>query len=319
MTKYKSVTAFAPATVANVGCGFDIMGFAVEGIGDKVTVSVNAEGDNSSIELKGEYGHLIPSERHRNTAGVAVDAFLKAIGGSELGLKISLEKNLPLGSGMGSSAASAAAAVYALNQLLGSPLSTPYLIPFAMEGERIACGTAHADNVAPSLLGGFVLIRSYEPLDIIPVNCPDDLFVALVHPHMQLNTADSRKVLDKDISVEKAVIHSANTAGFMVALLNSDYELLKRSMSDGIAEPKRKHLIPGFEAIKNAAISAGAIGCGISGSGPSVFSICRGEKSLLKITEVMKKGFLNAGLESEAFSSGLNAPGAFVTEIIESD
>jgi len=317
MTKYKSVTAFAPASVANVGCGFDIMGYAVEGTGDSVTISVQDNADNSKVILNGLYGHLTPADRNKNTAGVAVDAYLKAIGKSDLNLNITLEKNMPLGSGMGSSAASSAAAVFAVNYLLGNPLRTMELIPFAMEGERIACGYAHADNVAPSLLGGFTLIRSYLPLDVIPVKGPDDLFSVIVHPHIEINTSDSRRVLKNEVSVENAIIQSANTAGFMVALIKGDYELMKRSMSDLLAEPYRMQLIPGFDTVKNAAMATGAIGCGISGSGPSVFALCKGESTARLVAKVIQYEFLKIGLHNEAYVSKTNAPGTRITESIE--
>ena len=317
MTKYKSVTAFAPATVANVGCGYDIMGYAIEGTGDSVTISVQDNTDNSKVILHGLYGHLTPAERSKNTSGVSVDAYLKAIGKSDLNLNITLEKNMPLGSGMGSSAASSAAAVFAVNYLLGGPLSTTELIPFAMEGERVACGSAHADNVAPALLGGFTLIRSYRPLDIIPVQGPDDLYSAIVHPHIELNTSDSRRVLKNEVSVENAIIQSANTAGFMVALIRGDYELMKRSMSDLLAEPYRMQLIPGFDAIKNVAMLSGAIGCGISGSGPSVFALCKGESTARLVAKVIQYEFFKIGLLNEAYVSKANAPGTRITEAVK--
>ncbi len=317
MIKYKSVTAFAPASVANVGCGFDIMGFAIQGIGDKVTVNLINESNNSTVILKGKYGHLVPAERHKNTAGVAVDAFLQATGNSHIKLEIILEKNMPLGSGMGSSASSSAAAVFAANHLLGNPLTTSELIPFAMEGERIACGTAHADNVAPALLGGFVLIRSYSPLDIIQVESPGDLYSAVVHPHIEINTSDARRVLKNEVSVENAIIQSANTAGFMVALIKSDYDLMKRSMSDLLAEPKRIQLIPGFEEIKNSAMRSGAIGCGISGSGPSVFALCQGQENASTVAAVIQAGFTKIGLFNEAYVSQLNSKGTSIVDLVE--
>jgi len=319
MTKYKSVTAFAPASVANVGCGYDIMGYSVDGIGDRVTISLKPGVDDSKIILTGAYGHLTPSDRNKNTAGVAVDAFLEAVGKSDISLEIILEKNMPLGSGMGSSASSSAAAVYAINFLLGNPLSAIELIPFAMEGERIACGTAHADNVAPALLGGFTLIRSYKPLDIISVKCPDELYSAIVHPQIELNTSDARRVLKKEVSYEDAIIQSANTAGFMVALIKGDFELLKRSMSDLLAEPYRMQLIPGFDAIKNAAMQAGAIGCGISGSGPSVFALCKGESIANQVAKVISDGFSKIGLNNEVYVSKANAAGTRIVESIRLD
>ena len=313
MDTKKSITAFAPATVANVSCGFDIMGFAIDAIGDKVNVSIENIKENKVI-MSGAYGHLIPTAWEKNTASVAVQAYLNAIGKSDLQVQISLEKNMPLGSGMGSSASSSAAAVYAMNYLLGSPLATIELVPFAMEGERVASGSAHADNVAPSLLGGFVLIRSYQPLDIISVPCPDDLFCAVVHPHIELHTADARRILQHDIPLGDVIKQTANTAGFMVALLNKDYELLGRSMSDLLAEPKRTRLIPGFDDAKRAAMKEGALGCGISGSGPSIFALTQGESTAKKVAQVIKQAFLKVGLDSEAFTSSLNVQGARIIE-----
>jgi homoserine kinase len=312
MKKINSVTAFAPATVANVGCGFDIMGFALRGSGDKVTITRQKTGDNSFISMSGQYASLIPAERSKNTAGVAVDAYLVATGNTNINLRIVLEKNLPLGSGLGSSASSAAAGVFAVNQLLGSPLTTNELIPFAMEGERAACGSAHADNVAPSLLGGFLLIRSYSPLDIIKVKCPDELYCAVVHPHIELKTSDARRILKRDIPMQDVIRQSANAAAFMIGMMSEDYELLGRSISDLLAEPKRTQLIPGFDKARNAALEAGAIGCGISGSGPSVFALCKGESLAENIAGIISKTFYLCGLGSDMMVSSLNSPGASI-------
>jgi homoserine kinase len=314
--KFRSVTAFAPGSVANVGCGFDIMGFAIQGTGDMVTVSTGRESRGDEIKLSGPYGHLIPAARNKNTAGVAVDAFLAATGNQGLKPDISLEKNMPLGSGLGSSAASSAAAVFAVNKLLGDLLPVNELIPFAMEGERVACGTAHADNVAPSLLGGFVLVRSYNPLDIIRITCPDDLYCAVIHPHIELKTSDSRRILKKDIPINDVIKQSANAAGFMVGLLKCDYELLGRSIHDLLAEPKRTQLIPGFETARRSALEAGAIGCGISGSGPSMFALCKGKASAVTVAEAISGSFSGEGLMTDTFVSILNSPGASVTDSV---
>jgi homoserine kinase len=310
--KEKIVTAFAPASVANVGCGFDIMGFALKGYGDKVTVKISQGTDNSIISMSGPYAGLIPAGRDKNTAGVAVDAYLAATSGQNICLNIALEKNLPLGSGLGSSASSSAAAVFAVNELLGRPLEIKELIPFAMEGERIACGSAHADNVAPSLLGGFVLIRSYDPLDIVQVKCPDDLFCSVVHPHIELKTSDARRILKHEIPMQDVIRQSANTAAFMVGIIREDFELIGRSINDLLAEPRRIQLIPGFEAVKKVALKSGAIGCGISGSGPSVFALCRGESLANELAGKIQNAFSVAGLESDAMISSLNSPGAYI-------
>lgn len=305
-----TITAYAPATVANVSCGFDIMGFAIDAIGDEVTLELLNPDDENKVTCIGPYGHLIPTAWEKNTASVALRAFLTSIGKSDLRFHITLKKNMPLGSGMGSSASSSAAAVYAANKLVGKPLTTTQLIPFAMEGERVASGSAHADNVAPSLLGGFVLIRSYDPLDIISVPCPEDLFCAVVHPHIELHTSDARRILQRDIPMGDVVKQTANTAGFMVGLLNQDYDLIGRSMSDLLAEPKRTQLIPGFDQAKLAAMDAGALGCGISGSGPSIFALCKGDEIATQVAKVIQQQFLHVGLESEAFLSSMKVGGA---------
>jgi len=311
MQLLKKVTAFAPATVANVSCGFDIMGFAISGTGDKVSVEYAKENE---VILSGAYGHLIPSAFEKNTASVTISALLKAIKKQDLKFKISLEKNMPLGSGMGSSASSSAAAVFAVNHLMGNLFTVKELIPFAMEGERVASGSAHADNVAPSLLGGFVLIRSYSPLDIVHVPCPEDLFCAVVHPQIELHTSDARRILQRDIPMSDVIKQTANTAGFMLGLLIEDYDLLGRSMNDLLAEPKRVLLIPGFEEAKKNALLAGALGCGISGSGPSVFALSKGKETAIQIAEVIKKSFLQVGLASESYVSSMNVQGTYIID-----
>jgi homoserine kinase len=212
----RSITAFAPATVANVSCGFDILGFAIDGMGDKVTVSVNNQEKLCVTGITGDGGNL-PLEVEKNTCSVAIQALLNQLGTSQ-GIDIYLEKGLALGSGMGSSAASAAAALVAANALLGNPYSKEELVPFAMEAERIACGSAHADNVAPSILGGFVLIRGYEPLDIVKLPVPKGIYCTLVHPHIELKTSDSRSVLRKQISLKESTVQSGNIAGFIAGL-----------------------------------------------------------------------------------------------------
>ena len=308
----KAITGFAPASVANVGLGFDFMGFALQGAGDRVTIAFGKDGYATKIKMSGKFGSLIPDDPLQNTAGVAVNAMLKAKGLEGLKLEISLEKNLPLSSGLGSSASSAAAALIALNELLGNPFTIEGLIPFAMEGERAACGTAHADNVAPSLLGGFVIIRSYNPLDIIRIKCPDDLFCAVIHPHIQVKTSDARRILKRDIPLSDVTRQCANVSGFVTGLLREDYDLIGRSMHDLLAEPQRINLIPGFAQVKQAVLESGAIGCGISGSGPSIFALCRGEMNAGIIAKAMKNSLSETGLDSDSFISSLNAKGASV-------
>ena len=311
MTK-NTVKASAPATVANVSCGFDIFGFAVEAPADEVIVTLNDSGIVTILRIEGDEGRL-PMDAGRNTAGVGVAAYLKKIG-SRKGAEITLFKNLPLGSGMGSSAASSVAALVAINSLHGDPLTRQDLLPFAMEAERIACGSAHADNVAPSLLGGFVLIRGYDPLDVVGIPTPEGLFCTLVHPHIELRTEDSRRVLKPSIPIRDAITQWGNIAGLVVGLMKPDFALISRSLHDVVAEPIRSVLIPGFDMIKESAINSGALGCGISGSGPTIFSLSGDIKIAHSIGEIIQQQFTSFGLKSDVFVSRINREGAKVTE-----
>jgi homoserine kinase len=306
----KSIKAIAPATVANVSCGFDIFGFAVEAPADEVILTITAEPGVKIKSIEGDRGKL-PLEASLNTAGVAVIEYLKKVQ-SPHGIEIELKKNLPLGSGMGSSAASSAAALIAVNELHGNPLTREQLLPFAMEAERIACGSAHADNVAPSLLGGFVLIRGYEPLDVATIPTPDALFCTLVNPHLELKTEDSRRVLKPAIPMRDAITQWGNIAGMVVGLMKPDYELIKRSLHDVVAEPIRSLLIPGFDSIKQLALEAGALGCGISGSGPTIFALSATRETAEQVGKVIQEAFTKMELKSDVYVSKINKEGASV-------
>lgn len=306
-----SVKAIAPATVANVTCGFDVFGFAVEHPFDEVTVTLKDEPGVVITKIVGDDGRL-PLAVEKNTASVAILEFLKSTG-IEKGISIELAKHLPLGSGMGSSAASSVAALVAVNHLFGEPKKKHELLPFAMEAERVACGSGHADNVAPSLVGGFVLVRGYDPLDVISIPTPDSLFCTLVHPQLELKTEDSRKVLKVSVTLKDAVKQWGNIAGMVAGLMQSDYDLIGRSMHDYIVEPIRSVLIPGFENIKALALKAGALGSGISGSGPTIFSLSKDADTAKKIGEVMQKHFDLFEVDSEIYVSKINSKGAVVT------
>lgn len=308
----KTVHAFAPATVANVSCGFDIFGFAVESPGDEVILTLSDVPGVRLTKIEGDQGRL-PLDANKNTAGVAIQAFLKHID-KDQGVEIVLRKNLPLGSGMGSSAASSVAALVGMNRLLGEPFARKDLLPFAMEAERIACGSAHADNVAPSLLGGFVLIRGYDPLDVVNIPTPENLYCTLIHPHVELNTMDSRQVLRMNIPLKDAVVQWGNIAGLVAGLMKSDFGLISRSLKDVIAEPIRSMLIPGFDTIKLKAKEHGALGSGISGSGPTIFTLSTDEKTARNLGEVISAEFEKFRLESEVFVSRINPLGACVLE-----
>jgi homoserine kinase len=307
-----SVEVFAPATVANVASGFDVLGFALERPGDRVRLTRKAEKAVRILSVEGDGGRL-PLDPGRNTAAVAISRYLEALGGP-FGVDIQLYKGMPLSSGLGSSAASAVAAVYAVNLLAGEPLQVTELLPFTMGAEQVACGTAHADNVAPSLLGGFVLIRSYEPLDIVRLPVPAGLSAAIVHPHTEIRTEDARRILKKELRLADAVRQWGNLAALVAALYEGDLQLLSRSLQDVVAEPRRALLIPGFDRVKAAALESGALGCSISGSGPSLFALCASTEIAERAGRAMQEEFASTGLESDVFVSPINPVGPRVLE-----
>ncbi|MGF7217310.1 homoserine kinase [Spirosoma lacussanchae] len=304
----KSINVFAPATVANVACGFDIFGFAVDNPGDKITLTLREEPGVTITDIIGDDGRL-PREAHRNTAGIAIQSYLQHIDRTDVGVDAVLHKQMPLGSGLGSSAASAVAGVFAINELLDRPLTTRQLIPFAMEGERIACGSAHADNVGPSLLGGFVVVRSYQPLDVIRIDTTANLFCTLVHPDIEVNTKDARFILKNEVSLKNTITQMGNVAGLIAGLMTPDYDLISRSLVDVIIEPVRAILIPEFNEAKQAALESGALGCSISGSGPSMFALSRDADTASRVGAAMQQAFLGVGITSEAYISEINRQG----------
>lgn len=306
----ESIRAFAPATVANVSCGFDILGFAIDEMGDQVEVSFSKTPGLKVVKIEGDGGRL-PYEADKNTCTVAIQSMLNQLGYKK-GMEVSLFKGLPLGSGMGSSAASAAAALVAANALLGFPFDKKDLVKFAVEAERIACGAAHADNVAPSLLGGFVLIRDYEPLDVIKLPVPKGLYCTLLHPHLELNTSDSRSVLKKQISLKDSTIQSGNIAGLIAGLFQEDFDLISRSLKDVIAEPTRALLIPGFYELRDAIQSIGALGSGISGSGPTIFVLSPSKEIANQVGAKGCEVFNKIGLDLDIYISEVNDKGAYV-------
>ena len=310
--KQGRIKIFAPATVANVTCGFDILGFAVHEPGDEVVIETKADPGVDLVEITGDQG-LLPTDPAKNTVTVAMRHMLEQIPCAQ-GFQVKVHKKMPLGSGLGSSAASAVAGVYGLNQLLGAPLSPEELLPFAMQGEAIACGEAHADNVAPALLGGFVLIRSYQPLDVIPLQAPPDLYASIVHPHIEIATKDARSILKNKISLTDAVTQWGNVAGLVSGLHRGDYQLIGRSMTDVVVEPVRAMLIPGFGQVKNAALDSGALGCGISGSGPSIFALSKGLSIAQAVANSMGQAFDEMGIGSEQFVSQINSKGPQILE-----
>ena len=312
-SKLQEVRVFAPASVANVSCGFDVMGFALEQPGDEIVARRSDKPGIRITKITGESGAL-PTSVDQNTAGVAVKKLLDHLG-SQARIELEIHKKMPLGSGLGSSAASSVGAIVAVNQLLGSPYNVKELLPFAAEGERVACGTAHLDNVAPSLFGGFVLIRSQDLLDVIQLDCPKPLFATVVHPDIEIKTEDTRNILRRDIPLHKAVDQWGNVGGLVAGLLKGDYDLISRSLEDEIIEPIRSVLIPGFDHVKNAALEAGALGSGISGSGPSIFALSKSRDSAEKVGEVMEQAFDRIGLANEVYISEINKQGPRILEV----
>ena len=318
----KTVTGFASATIGNVACGFDVLGFAITEPGDEVILTLREDSTEklpvSITSISGD-GRALPRDPKKNTSSFVVLKFLEYIRTHKKldfkgHIELELKKNLPLSSGMGSSAASAAAALVAANELFGKPCSKMELVNFAIEGERVACGSAHADNAAPAMLGNFVLIRSYNPIDLITIPPPDNLFCTLSHPHIEVRTAYARSVLPRTVSLKTATEQWGNVGALVSGLLTSDYELIGRSLVDVIAEPKRALLIPGFYAVKNAALEAGALGCSIAGSGPSIFAFSSSPETAAKVGEAMQNAFLNIreNLQSDIWISPVCKEGAKV-------
>ncbi len=306
----RTVRVFAPATVSNVVCGYDIFGFALSEPGDEVQAWLVDEAGVFIEAVHGDGGRL-PLEAEWNTAGVAVSRMLEKAGASQ-GIALEIHKKMPLGSGMGSSAASAAAAAFAANILLDSPFQTRELLPFCLEAERTACGAGHVDNAAPSLLGGFILVRSYDPLDVVSLPVPPGLFCTVIHPRMEVNTGQARRMLPSSIPLVKAVRQWGNVSGFTAGLIQGDFDLIRRSMEDVIVEPVRSSLLPHYHETRRAAMEAGALGCGISGSGPSMFALSSSLETALETALAMKKSSLELGLPCEEYVSALSQPGARV-------
>lgn len=299
------IKVYGPATVSNVGPGFDLMGFALELPGDEMIVRRNG---TSKLVLSNQTEWDLPMDPEKNVAAVAATSMLHELGSCE-GFDLVFTRKIPPGSGVGSSAASCVAAVMGINELMGSPFEALDLVSFAMEGEKVASGATHADNIAPALLGGITLIRSLDPLDIKHIPYPDDLWCAVVHPHLEIKTVESRKLLPEMIPMETALKQCGNLAALVAALSSGDYPLISRSVSDVFAEPYRTGQLPDFEQLKESALQAGSVGTGLSGSGPSVFSLCRGEEMAAHVGQVKKDHFSTRGIESRIYVSRISDAG----------
>ncbi len=304
------VTAFAPASVGNITVGFDVLGMAIANPGDEVTVQFNDRKEVRIVEITGDGGKL-PLAAEKNTATVAIISLLQHLG-SEQGMDVTIHKKMPFGSGLGSSSASAVAGAYAANELLGAPFTKNELITFALDGEAIASGGRHADNVAPCMLGGITLIRGYNPLDIITLPVPDNLHCSVIYPEIEILTKAAREILPKEVPMKDAISQIGNIAGFVSALYQNDLALLSRCMSDTLAEPYRATLLPDFEKVRNAALYGGALSFGISGSGPSMFAFSDSAAKAGQVGELMKKALDRQGVGNMVFVSKVNEKGVVI-------
>jgi homoserine kinase len=305
------VTAFAPATVSNVACGFDVLGFPMEEPGDTVSARLT---DTPGVQIDAVLndGGRIPRDPEKNTASVAAKAMLDILGAKQ-GVALTITKGLPLSSGLGGSAASAAAAVVAVNAIVGGNASVDQLVAAALIGEGLGAGGAHPDNVVPAICGGFVLVRHPDPPDIVRLPVPNGLTCVVVHPDLEIETAKARALLGTTVPLKDAVRQWANLGALVDALHRGDFDLLARSLEDSIAEPRRAPLIPGLANIKKAAVDAGALGSGISGSGPSIFALCRNRAVADRVAEAMTAAVRKEiGGQSQTYVSSISSRGAHV-------
>jgi homoserine kinase len=305
----KQIKIHAPATIANLVCGFDILGMAIKSPYDEMTLSLR---DEPGIIIKHTDEYQLPEAAEKNVAGVSLQALMDDYK-KPVGFNVTIHKNIKPGSGLGSSAASAAGAVVAANHLLGNFFSKEDLVRFAMNGEKLAGGVKHADNVSPCIYGGVTLVRSIFPLDIIPLNSPD-LFVTIVHPQIEVRTSDSRQILRKEVLLKDAIKQWGNIGGLITGFMKNDCELIGRSLEDVIVEPVRSILIPGFDEVKSKCKNAGALGGGISGSGPSIFMLSKEEETADKVEAIMKEIYEKIGVDYKTYVTQINPHGVKILE-----
>ena len=295
----------APATIANLVCGFDILGLAINSPQDEMELSLSNE---PGIRIKHIDGYNLPTEPAKNVAGASLIALMEEYHDKTIGFDLTINKIIKPGSGLGSSAASSAGAVVGANQLLNNHFSKPDLVRFAMNGEKVASGVKHADNITPCIYGGVTLIRSIFPLDIIELSAPP-MYVSVVHPQIEVKTSDARQILRKEVQLKDAIKQWGNIAGLVAGFLKSDYELIGRSLEDVIIEPIRSILIPGFDDIKKFCKEAGALGGGISGSGPSVFMLSKEEDTAKAVEQIMKEVYNTIGVDYHTHVTTVNNQG----------
>jgi len=306
----KEIRIFSPGTVSNVSCGFDVLGFCLDTVGDEMVVRISSE---KGIRITKIEGFDLPFETHKNVAGVSAQALIEDLK-PDCGFEIEIYKFIKPGSGIGSSAASAAGSVFAINELMGRPYTKTELARFAMKGEALASQSEHADNIAPVIFGGFTLVKSISPLEILRLPIPEELYATIIHPQIEIKTAEARAILPKSVPLQDAIIQWSNLGSLVHALHNEDYELLQRSLHDSIVEPYRSKLIPHFEDIKLATLASGALGIGISGSGPSIFALSKGEKTAKDVEDAMRKVYIKTAIQFETYVSKINSKGIKIIE-----
>jgi homoserine kinase len=301
------IKVFAPATIANLVCGFDVLGLALKDPQDIMKVKLS---ETPGIRIQHEDAFNLPTIPEENVAGVSLLELMQDLDNT-YGFEVTIDKHIKPGSGLGSSAASAAGIVVAANYLLGNIFSKEDLVRFAMAGEKLASGVKHADNISPCIYGGVTLIRSIFPLDIVSLPAPP-MFVAVVHPQIEVKTSDAREILRKEVLLKDAIKQWGNIAGLVAGFMKNDYGLISRSLEDVIIEPVRSMLIPGFDDVKKKSLDAGALGGGISGSGPSIFMLCEKEGTAKKVEKIMKDVYDNTGLLYHTYITTINNEGIVV-------
>lgn len=300
------IKIFSPATVANVSCGFDVLGFCLDSIGDDMVVRKTSK---KGIHITKIEGYDLPFEAKKNVAGVSALALIEDAN-PDCGFEIEIYKNIKPGSGVGSSSASAAGSVFAINELLGKPYNKTQLTYFAMKGEALASQSEHADNIAPALFGGFTLVKSVKPnVEVLEIPTPDNLYATIIHPQIEIKTAEARAILPKQVNLNDAITQWANVGSLVHALHTNNYQLIKRSLHDAIVEPHRSKLIPFYNAVKSAALQSGALGTGISGSGPSIFSLCEGLDAAKAVEKAIQEVYQTTDIQFDIYVSKINAQG----------
>lgn len=299
------IKIFSPATVANVSCGYDVLGFCLDTIGDEMVIRKTVR---KGIYITKIEGYDLPLDATKNVAGVSALAMI-ADAKPDFGFEIEIYKNIKPGSGIGSSSASASGSVFAINELLGKPYTKTQVTDFAMKGESLASGSEHADNLAPGIFGGFTLVKSISPLEILQLPTPKDVYATIIHPQIEIKTSDARAILPKTFPLKDAITQWANLGSFVHALHTSDYELLKRSLQDVIVEPHRSQLIPHFAEVKLAALQHGALGASISGAGPAIFALSKGIENAKNVEKAIREVYSKTAIDFETYVSKINIEG----------